>query len=116
VARWTSLHLRRVTKSISEAINKRGFSFIEVITPCVTLYARRNRLGQGLDLLKYYYDNSDIQHGADTKDLDINFQGKLIVGKFVDIEKPTFLDGMNKHFAKVLGDKYKIYGKEVKND
>lgn len=116
VARWTSLHLRRVTKSISEAINKRGFSFIEVITPCVTLYARRNRLGQGLDLLKYYYDNSDIQHGADTKDLDINFQGKLIVGKFVDIEKPTFLDSMNKHFAKVLGDKYKIYGKEVKND
>ena len=116
VARWTSLHLRRVTKSISEAINKRGFSFIEVITPCVTLYARRNRLGQGLDLLKYYYDNSDIQHGADTKDLDINFQGKLIVGKFVDIEKPAFLDGMNKHFAKVLGDKYKIYGKEVKND
>ena len=116
VARWTSLHLRRVTKSIGEAINKKGFSFIEVITPCVTLYARRNRLGQGLDLLKYYYDKSDIQHGADTKDLDIDFQGKLIVGKFVDIEKPTFLDSMNKHFAKVFGDKYKIYGKEVKND
>ena len=116
VARWTSLHLRRVTRSIGEAINKKGFSFIEVITPCVTLYARRNRLGQGLDLLKYYYDKSDIQHGADTKDLDINFQGKLIVGKFVDIEKPTFLDSMNKHFAKVFGDKYKIYGKEVKND
>ena len=116
VARWTSLHLRRVTKSIGEAINKKGFSFIEVITPCVTLYARRNRLGQGLDLLKYYYDKSDIQHGANTKDLDIDFQGKLIVGKFVDIEKPTFLDSMNKHFAKVFGDKYKIYGKEVKND
>ncbi|MCK4700096.1 MAG: hypothetical protein KAT38_07165, partial [Bacteroidales bacterium] len=42
VARWTCLHLRRVTKSIQEALNKRGFSFIEVITPCVTLYARRN--------------------------------------------------------------------------
>lgn len=116
VARWTALHLRRVTKSIQEAFKKRGFSFIEVITPCVTLYARRNKLGQGLDLLKYYYDNSDIQHGANTKDVDIEFQGKLIVGKFVDIEKPTFLDCMNEHLSQVLPDKYQPYGEKIKNE
>jgi 2-oxoglutarate ferredoxin oxidoreductase subunit beta len=110
VARWTALHLRRVTKSIQEALAKRGFSLIEVITPCVTLYARRNRLGDGLNLLKYYYEKSEIQHGADTKTLDISYQGKLIVGKFVDIEKPTFLDCMNEHLAKVLGEKYQAYG------
>jgi 2-oxoglutarate ferredoxin oxidoreductase subunit beta len=110
IARWTALHLRRVTKSIQEALNKRGFSFIEVITPCVTLYARRNRLGDGLNLLKYYYDKSEIQHGADTKTLDISYQGKLIVGKFVDKEKPTFLEAMNTHLSSVLGDKYQLYG------
>jgi 2-oxoglutarate ferredoxin oxidoreductase subunit beta len=110
VARWTSLHLRRVTKSIQEAMNRRGFSFIEVITPCVTLYARRNRLGDGLNLLKYYYDKSEIQHGADTRTLGIGYQDKLIVGKFVDKEKPTFLDAMNQHMTKILGDKYVKYG------
>jgi 2-oxoglutarate ferredoxin oxidoreductase subunit beta len=110
VARWTSLHLRRVTKSIQEALNKRGFSFIEVITPCVTLYARRNRLGDGLNLLKYYYDKSEIQHGADTRTLGIGYQDKLIVGKFVDKEKPTFLDAMNQHMTKILGDKFVRYG------
>lgn len=110
VARWTALHLRRVTKSIQEALAKRGFSFIEVITPCVTLYARRNRLGDGLNLLKYYYENSEIQHGADTRTLDISYQGKIIVGKFIDREKPTFLDCMNTHLKKVLGDKYQPYG------
>jgi len=110
VARWTALHLRRVTKSIQEALGRRGFSFIEVITPCVTLYARRNRLGDGLNLLKYYYEKSEIQHGADTRTLDISYQGKLIVGKFVDKDKPTFLDCMNEHLGKVLGDKYKPYG------
>lgn len=114
VARWTALHLRRVTKSIQEAYNKRGFSFIEVITPCVTLYARRNRLGDGLNLLKYYYDKSVIQHEADTRTLDIDYQGELIVGKFVDKEKPTFLDAMNTHLSTVLGDKYQQYG--VDND
>jgi 2-oxoglutarate ferredoxin oxidoreductase subunit beta len=110
VARWTALHLRRVTKSIQEALDRRGFSFIEVITPCVTLYARRNRLGDGLNLLKYYYEKSEIQHGADIRTLDISYQGKLIVGKFVDKEKPTFLDSMNQHMTKILGDKYVRYG------
>jgi 2-oxoglutarate/2-oxoacid ferredoxin oxidoreductase subunit beta len=111
VARWTALHLRRVTKSIKEALDRPGFSLIEVITPCVTLYARRNRLGDGLNLLKYYYNNSEIQHGADTREVGINFQGKLVVGKFVEKEKPTFLDAMNNHMAKVLGDDYQLYGR-----
>jgi len=110
VARWTSLHLRRVTKSMQEALRKPGFSFIEVIAPCVTLYARRNRLGDGLNLLKYYYDNSEIKHGADTRELDITYQGKLAVGTFVNKEKPTFLDAMNKHMTRVLGDKFIPYG------
>jgi 2-oxoglutarate ferredoxin oxidoreductase subunit beta len=115
VARWTALHLRRVTKSIQEALARKGFSFIEVITPCVTLYARRNRLGDGLNLLRYYYDKSEIQHGADTRTLDIDFQGKLIVGKFVEKEKSTFLDAMNEHLGKVLGDDYQLYGR-LNND
>ncbi len=110
VARWTALHLRRVTKSIQEALAKPGFSLIEVITPCVTLYARRNRLGDGLNLMKYYYDKSVIEHGADTRTLDISYQGKLVVGKFVDKEKPTFLHAMNEHMTKILGDKFVKYG------
>jgi len=67
-------------------------------------------LGDGLNLLRYYYDKSEIQHGADTRTLDISYQGKLIVGKFVDKEKPTFLDAMNQHMTKIFGDKYVRYG------
>ncbi|MBN1271274.1 MAG: 2-oxoacid:ferredoxin oxidoreductase subunit beta [Candidatus Aminicenantes bacterium] len=115
VARWTALHLRRVTKSIQEGMDKNGFSLIEVITPCVTLYARRNRLGDGLNLLKYYYDKSEIKHGADTRDLDISYQGKLIVGKFIDRERPNFIDAMNQHMSTVLGDDYELYGR-INND
>lgn len=115
VARWTALHFRRVTKSIQEALNRRGFSFVEVITPCTTLYARRNRLGDGLNLLRYYYDKAEIMHGADTKTLDIAYQGKLIVGKFVEKDKPTYLDAMNNHLNTVLGDDYQLYGR-IKDD
>jgi 2-oxoglutarate ferredoxin oxidoreductase subunit beta len=103
--------MRRVTKSIQEALKHRGLSLIEVITPCVTLYARRNRLGDGLNLLKYYYDQSVIEHGADTRTIDISYQGKLVCGKFVHKEKPTFLDAMNTHMMNVLGDDYELYGR-----
>ena len=110
VARWTSLHIRRLTKAMTEALEKPGFSFVEIIAPCSTLYARRNRLGTGLDLLKFYHDNSELKHGADLDTLDINFQEKIIVGKFVDKDKPTFIDNWNNRLQEKLGEKFVPYG------
>ncbi|OYD13940.1 2-oxoacid:ferredoxin oxidoreductase subunit beta [candidate division WOR-3 bacterium JGI_Cruoil_03_51_56] len=109
VARWTALHVRHLTNSILEALHHKGFSFIEVISPCSTVYARRNRLGDGLDLLKYYHENSEIRNGINTRKCDITFQGRLIVGKFVDKEKPTYSDTMTKSLSEALGDRYVPY-------
>jgi 2-oxoglutarate ferredoxin oxidoreductase subunit beta len=110
VARWTALHIRRLTTALKEAISKKGFSFVEVIAPCSTLYARLNKLGTGLDLMKFYHDNSVIKHGADLNDIDIDYQSKITVGKFVDIEKPTYIDCLNDGYKKTFGDKFKPYG------
>jgi len=106
VARWTSLHIRRLTKTFSEGIKRKGFRFIEVIAPCSTLYARLNKLGSGLNLMRFYHDNSEIRHGADTRDIDINFQDKIVCGKFIDEEKPTFLEAKDRHYQKILGERY----------
>jgi 2-oxoglutarate ferredoxin oxidoreductase subunit beta len=92
VARWTVLHIRRLKKAMTEALTRKGFSFIEVIAPCSTLYSRKNRLGTGFDLMKFYHDNAEIRHGADTKDVGIGFQEKIICGKFIDTDRPTFLE------------------------
>lgn len=109
VARWTALHIRRLTNSIAEALVKPGFSFIEVIAPCTTLYARRNRLGDGLDLMRFYHDNAIIRHGADTRELDIGFQERIIVGKFIDLDKPTFVEKRDSFLKEKLGDKFIPY-------
>jgi 2-oxoglutarate ferredoxin oxidoreductase subunit beta len=110
VARWTALHVRRLTRSITEAMNKKGFSFIEIICPCSTIYSRRNKLGDGLDLMKFYHDNSVIKHGADTREMPIEFQKKIVVGKFIDRERPTFLDAHNDWMKKRLKDKFIPHG------
>jgi 2-oxoglutarate ferredoxin oxidoreductase subunit beta len=112
VARWTALHVRRLTTSIQEAIQKKGFSFVEIICPCTTLYARRNKLGTGLDLMKFYHDNAVIAHGADVRDVDIEYQSKIKIGKFIDIDKPEYLERYNKHMKDKFADKFKPYGEE----
>ncbi len=112
VARWTVLQVRRLTTAMTEAMMKKGFSFVEVICPCTTLYARRNKLGSGLDLMKFYHDNAVISHGADPKDVDIQFQSKIKVGKFVDIDRPDYLQKYNEYLQSQLGDKFKPYGVE----
>jgi len=104
VARWTSLDTRRLKTSMQEAILKKGFSVVEVISPCPTLYGRLNRLGTGLDMMKFYQQNSVIRHGADPATVAIGKDGKIIVGKFVDIERPTYLDMMKQ----ALGAKFKL--------
>ncbi len=114
VARWSSLHVRRLTNAIVEAMQKPGFSVVEVISPCSTLYSRRNRLGTGLDLMKFYHDNCVIRHGADTRELDIDFQSEIAVGKFVDIERPTYVESMNDWYKHVFGDRYEPYEGSVK--
>jgi len=109
VARWTAYHVRHVTKAIKEALAKKGFSFVEILAPCPTLYSRRNKIGDGLDQMKYYRDQSEIKNDADTKSISLSFQGKIVVGKFVDKERSTYLDTMNDYYVKKFGDKYTPY-------
>lgn len=92
VARWTTLHARRLKESIKEALEMRGFTFVEIISPCPTAYGRRNKLGTGLDEMKYYRDHSVIKHNADPADADLVVGGDILIGKFKDEERPTFLD------------------------
>jgi len=109
VARWTAYHVRHVTKAIKEALAKKGFSFVEILAPCPTLFSRRNKLGDGLDQMIYYKESSEIKNGADTKTIQLSFQGKITVGKFVDKERSTYLDAMNEFYEKKFGDKFTTY-------
>jgi 2-oxoglutarate ferredoxin oxidoreductase subunit beta len=105
VARWTALHLRRQKNAMAEALVKKGFRFIEIISPCPTAFAHMNRLGTGLDLMKSYHDRAVIKHGADPKDVDISMDGKIICGKFVDIEKPTYRECLKDNISSMVGGK-----------
>jgi len=92
VARWTTIHLRQLERSIAEALVKPGFSFIEVLAPCPAIYGRMNKLGEGVDELHSYLKRCVVRNGADPGDGEIGLSGPIVVGKFVDTEHPTFWD------------------------
>jgi 2-oxoglutarate ferredoxin oxidoreductase subunit beta len=106
VARWTTYHVTQMKKAMKEALLKKGFSFVEIISPCPTLYGRRNRIGDSLDEMKTYKTRSQIKNGADTKDVDLGMGGPIVVGKFVDRERTTYQDAMEAFYTRKLGDRY----------
>jgi len=103
VARWTVLHARRLEWTLREALLHPGFSFIEVIAPCSTAYARWNREGAGLDpeklrrrgleVLKFYQQVGRIAHDTHPKDAGVQVDDnglltEIVEGKFLEDPKP----------------------------
>ncbi len=102
VARWTTYHVEQLIKSLTEALKKKGFCFIEVLSPCPTGYGRKVGLKTGKKTMQHYKENSEIKNGADPSEVALDPddpETSIIVGKFVDREAPTFQDVRGKIFG-----------------
>ena len=106
VARWTTFHVKQLERSMTEILNREGFSFIEVLSPCPTLYQRRNKMGDGLDTMKAYKEKSKIRHGAPTSEVALSRDGEIVVGKFVDRQRPAYVELMRQHLQARLGERF----------
>ena len=110
VARWTAYHVRQTAKAMGEAMQKSGFSFVEVLSPCPTLFLRKNRLGDSLQMMKMFKDHAVVQNGAETKDVAIEpGMDVLKVGKFVDRERPCFSENRVRSHRSRLGSNFVDY-------
>lgn len=106
IARWTTYHVKQLEKSMTELLLKKGFGFVEVISPCPTLYQRRNGMGDGLDTMKHYKAVSKVRNGANTAEVAMDKEGEIIVGKFVDRERPEYVDMLRERLRAKMGPKY----------
>lgn len=107
-ARWTALHVEEIADSVAEALNKKGFSMIEILAPGPNFYTDINDIES--DLLQFYFDNSEVKNGEEPKNVGIVPDAKIAVGRFTDKERPTFIDIYNMQLPKILGDEFTPYG------
>ncbi len=94
VARWTSLHVRQLKDAMVRAMQIRGFTFIEVISPCPTGFGRPNDRGDGLREMEAFRRRCRVMNNVrDLSSFEVNITDDstpLIVGNFVDEEREPF--------------------------
>ncbi|NQV17483.1 MAG: 2-oxoacid:ferredoxin oxidoreductase subunit beta [Armatimonadetes bacterium] len=103
-ARWTAMHTNELANSIANALDKRGFSVIEVLAPGPNFYKDINQVNY--ELLDFYYKNSVTKNNVDTRNVEITSEEKIVTGEFTDKEKSPFIDTYNAQLGKILGDKF----------
>lgn len=89
VARWTTLHVRRLTQSIEKMMQKEGFCFIEVISPCPEIFGRYNKMRTGLEMMEWFKKASVVESLSDPAKAEITKE-KIVVGEFVDTQKLSY--------------------------
>lgn len=52
VARTTAYHVQQMSTVLEEAIRHKGFSVVEVMTPCPTYFGRKNKEGSAVDMME----------------------------------------------------------------
>ncbi|MFC1725302.1 thiamine pyrophosphate-dependent enzyme [candidate division KSB1 bacterium] len=112
-ARWTALHTKNLIASIAEALNKRGLSVIEILAPGPDYYNGISNIDY--KIVEFYYKNSKTINNENPRNVEIQHDKRIIVGKFTDVERPTYIESYNAQLSKTLGDKFTPYGPEPAN-
>jgi 2-oxoglutarate ferredoxin oxidoreductase subunit beta len=102
VARWTAAHPRQLTQSIKKAIQKKGFSFVEVFSQCPVQFGRKTGLGSAVQMMEDYKKRAITLKEAEKLSPE-ELKGRVVVGELVDIEKPQMLEEVKKMKNKAAG-------------
>lgn len=101
IARGYSLNIEELKNLIVEAVEHKGFSFLEILQPCITFFDNRQFYQERIYELKEHDQSSKEKAAMKIKEWDYkNGEGvKIPLGVFYKIEKPSFdelaLGGLN---------------------
>jgi len=91
VARWTTYHVRKMIKAMKEALQKKGFSFIEIISQCPVSFGRRVGLRDGVAFMEHFKEISVPVKKA-KKMSEKELEGKIVVGTLVERDRIDFTE------------------------
>lgn len=101
VSRSTTYHAVHLKNMIKRVIQKKGFSVVEVISQCPTLYGRMNRLGDAIKMLEWLKENTTLAN--ETKDTE----NKIKIGVLWETEAEEYLEVYQKTIQRAKEQKTK---------
>jgi 2-oxoglutarate ferredoxin oxidoreductase subunit beta len=93
VARWTTGHPMQAARSIRTALERRGFSFIEMISQCPVAYGRRTQAGGPPEMIRWFKKfpvrkkGTPVDHSVPTKE-------SIDLGVFADRDEVPFTEAL----------------------
>jgi len=113
VARTTVAHPVHMTRVLAEAIDWKGFAFVEILQHCHVLWGRRNGMPEAIDMMNFYRDESafntpqvpeEERFGTPVYSEDGEQKVNFILGVLHKEERPEFTEEYAKLRAKATAD------------
>lgn len=101
VARGTAYHVPQLVNLIYEGIRKKGFAFIEAVSPCPTHFGRRNKLGNAVTMMKTIKECAVNVNSVSAKKGEVK-EGSFLIGKLSEGNDPDFNTRYEETRQKVL--------------
>jgi 2-oxoglutarate ferredoxin oxidoreductase subunit beta len=98
VARSTSYHVQQLPDILEAAIRHKGFSVVEVLSPCPTYYGRKNKEGDAVEMMERLKTGTTTI-GSKAKQEDPSLIER---GIFVQRERPEYCTEYDKIIAKAM--------------
>jgi 2-oxoglutarate ferredoxin oxidoreductase subunit beta len=95
VGRGTVYHVIQLQKLIKQALLKKGFSLVEVISQCPTIYGRLNREGDAVQMMKWQKDHAVSVEAARKMPAE-KLKDMFLTGVLWDIEFPEYIEEYEK--------------------
>ena len=91
VARGTVYHIRQSTSLIKKALNKKGFSVVEIISDCPISYGKMNKMRTAVEMLKWIKDMTVSKKAWGDLSPEEKKE-KFVIGEFLDIDRPDYTE------------------------
>jgi 2-oxoglutarate ferredoxin oxidoreductase subunit beta len=89
-ARWTTYNVFPLRNAMQKALDKKGFSFIEIVSQCPENYGRRIGMRTANEFLKKFKNESiRISKARDMSEEEL--EGKIVIGELCNRDRPEFV-------------------------
>ncbi|MEE8417744.1 MAG: 2-oxoacid:ferredoxin oxidoreductase subunit beta [candidate division Zixibacteria bacterium] len=110
IARGTVYHASQLSRLITQALGRKGFSLVEVISNCHVQYGRLNREGSAVKMIMWQKENA-VPVTAASKKTPEELEGKFITGVLHEQERPGYVE----EYQKII-DRFKVIDEDVEEE
>ena len=107
VARGTIYHVRQSILLMKKALNKKGFSVVEIISDCPISYGKMNKMRTAVEMLKWIKDIAVSKKAWENLSVEERKE-KFVIGEFLDIDRPDY----NERYNEIIKKAQKMGGNE----